>query len=78
MTGEGDCEDYALVVLNMLMENTNRPLTLGFCGTGVKPKHVVVYDNHHVYSSGNVHEDTDLGEYLAESAYEWMIERRVR
>lgn len=75
----GDCEDYALVVCNILASRQHRPVRLVILGNRWNPvaKHVAVYDGDNIYSSGQILEDTTVEEYTENSRYDWSVERTV-
>lgn len=77
-TATGDCDDYAVVVASWAVAADRDP-SLVVCKTpgGFLPSHVAVWDGERVYSSGNVHHDTDPDEYLEESPYDRYRLRHV-
>lgn len=78
-TGEGDCEDFALVALSWAVATDRDGLGLGFCfePRNPVPRHVIAYDDDTVYSSGTIVPKT-VDEWLAASdRYEHVLKRRV-
>lgn len=75
----GDCEDYALLAASW-SHARGRGASLAFCfpkGSPV-PRHVVAADDvKRVYSSGTIHKNTSLHEYIEDSDYDWFIERKI-
>lgn len=68
---QGDCDDYAVVVASWAVAR-GRDASLVLCKEDGQrfTSHVAVWDGERVYSSGDVHDDTDPGEYVEGSQYD--------
>lgn len=75
-TGEGDCDDYALVAASWAAATDRDGLGMAVCGRGPGLHHMLAFDDEHTYSSGDVEAQTP-GEYLDGSRYTWIYTRRV-
>lgn len=77
-TGQGDCEDYALVAASVLASRDRSDLHFAIVSGGVLPEHFVLYDagDQRVYSSGRIY-DATFAEYLDESRYTHRVTRRI-
>ncbi len=77
---EGDCVDYATVVVSWAIAHHRAGLGIGICGYNTRavpvPRHVIAYDDERTYSSGVIRDGTP-SEYLEGSRYDWIMTRRV-
>lgn len=74
----GDCEDYALVAASWA-HSRDKDVTLALCfiDGNPLPQHMIAAFDGNVYSSGTIHEDTDIREYVQSSQYDWFLPRDV-
>jgi len=77
-SGQGDCEDYALVAVSWAVAHGRQGIGLGFCWELPYPwpRHVIAYDDERVYSSGHVSEK-NVDEWIDDSKYRFVVQRRV-
>lgn len=70
-TARGDCDDYAVVVASWAVARGRDPSLVLCKEDGQRfTAHVAVWDGERVYSSGDVHDDTDPDEYVEGSQYD--------
>jgi len=74
-----NCEDYALAIACVRKSQNCDDLHFVVTGTGYTPEHFVTYDGDRntVYGSDGIYEDTTPEAYLAETRYDWKIQRPV-
>lgn len=77
-SGRGDCEDYAFVAASWAHRRYNNvQIAICFNDGNPIPRHMVAWFNGDVYSSGTIHKDTSISEYVADSQYDWHLTRDV-
>ncbi|MFB6310701.1 MAG: hypothetical protein ABEH64_05900, partial [Salinirussus sp.] len=66
--GHGDCEDYALVAVSWAIAHGRDGVGIAFCWNPPWPipTHVIAYDDHQVYSSGEIEPGT-VDEWIKDS-----------
>lgn len=76
--GEGDCEDYALVVISWALANGRQGVGLEFCWKRPYPwpRHVIAFDNEYVYSSGTIRRES-VKKYIDRSQYDYCLQREL-
>lgn len=77
-SGQGDCEDYALVAVAWAAANDRGEIGLAFCWEWPYPwpRHVIAYDEERVYSSGSI-SFKSVDEWIKDSKYDFEVRRHV-
>lgn len=75
---QGDCVDYAAVSLGYIYNTDSETAGIAVCFNKFGfPKHIIAYDDTHVYSSGVITQES-VSEYIEESDYLFSVRRPVK